>query len=110
MLSSFEEDPELCLKAVCALYQQQICEDEISDKGLFHKSDVLRCATLAKFLMDEHCEGDLNKSVKELETFDPKAVDDCKRLATRYSTQLFSIYQNRKDPFFLPSITASHGD
>ncbi|XP_026439838.1 uncharacterized protein LOC113338675 [Papaver somniferum] len=42
MLSSFEEEPELCLKAVCALYRQQICEDEISDKVLFHNRDALR--------------------------------------------------------------------
>ncbi|XP_026378310.1 uncharacterized protein LOC113272725 [Papaver somniferum] len=110
MLSSFEEDPGLCMKAVCALYRQQICEDKISDKGLFHNSDALRCTSLAKFLMDEDCEGGLNKSVEELEIFDSNAVDDCKRLARRYSTQLFSIYQNGKDPFFLPATTASHGD
>ncbi|XP_026423383.1 uncharacterized protein LOC113319336 isoform X1 [Papaver somniferum] len=110
MLSSFEEDPELCMKAVCALYRQQICEDEISDKGLFHNSDALRCSALAKFLMDEDCEGDLNKSMNELEKFDSKGVEDCKRLARRYSTQLFSIYQNGKDPYFLPATTAIHGD
>ncbi|RZC86828.1 hypothetical protein C5167_030176 [Papaver somniferum] len=107
MVSSFEEEPELCMKAVCSLYRQQICED----KGLLHNSDALRCTTLAKFLMDEDCEGDLNKSVKELEIFDSTAVEDCKRLARRYSTQLFSIYQNGKDPFFLPATTgAIHGD
>ncbi|XP_026423448.1 uncharacterized protein LOC113319397 isoform X2 [Papaver somniferum] len=106
MLSSFEEDHELCMKAVCALYRQQISEG----KGLLHNSDALRCTTLAKFLMNEDCEGDLNKSVKELEIFDSKGVEDCKRLARRYSTQLFSIYENGKDPFFLPATTASHGD
>ncbi|KAI3848012.1 hypothetical protein MKX03_001124 [Papaver bracteatum] len=106
MISSFEKEPELCMKAVCALYRQQISEG----KGLLHYSDALRCTTLAKFLMDGDCEGDLNKSVKELEIFDYEGVDDCKRLARRYSTQLFCIYQRRKDPFFLPSTTASHGD
>ncbi|KAI3831508.1 hypothetical protein MKX03_016614, partial [Papaver bracteatum] len=39
MLSSFEEDTELCLKAVCALHRQQTSEDA---KGLFHYSDALR--------------------------------------------------------------------
>ncbi|XP_026424489.1 uncharacterized protein LOC113320804 isoform X2 [Papaver somniferum] len=39
MLSSFEEDLELCMKAVCALHRQQISEDA---KGLFHYSDALR--------------------------------------------------------------------
>ncbi|XP_026432867.1 uncharacterized protein LOC113330222 isoform X2 [Papaver somniferum] len=38
MVSSFEEEPELCMKAVCSLYRQQICED----KGLLHNSDALR--------------------------------------------------------------------
>ncbi|RZC88736.1 hypothetical protein C5167_031111, partial [Papaver somniferum] len=34
MLSSVEEDPEFCMKAVGALYQQEIPEDEIYPKGL----------------------------------------------------------------------------
>ncbi|RZC47936.1 hypothetical protein C5167_040875 [Papaver somniferum] len=110
LLSSFEEDPELCVKAVCALYRQEISEDEISPKGLYIHSDTLRCTTLAKFLMDEDCKGDLKKSVTELETLDSKAVDDCKKLARRYSMHLFDIYRNRRDPFFRPATTASHGD
>ncbi|XP_026386215.1 uncharacterized protein LOC113281642 [Papaver somniferum] len=109
MLSSFEEHLELCLKAVCALYRQHVSEDAISAKGLFHCSDAFRVTTLAKFLMDRDCKGDLKKSVKELEIFDSKAVEDCKRLARSYSKQLFSIYQKGKDPYFLPATTASHG-
>ncbi|XP_026421270.1 uncharacterized protein LOC113317363 isoform X2 [Papaver somniferum] len=50
MLSSFEEDPELCMKAVCALYRQQISEDEISANGLFHYSDAL--SGLCKSIID----------------------------------------------------------
>ncbi|XP_026424633.1 uncharacterized protein LOC113320924 isoform X2 [Papaver somniferum] len=42
LLSSFEENPELCMKAVCALYRQEISEDEISPKGLHFDSDTLR--------------------------------------------------------------------
>ncbi|XP_026378700.1 uncharacterized protein LOC113273151 [Papaver somniferum] len=42
MLSSFEEDTELSMKAVCALYRQHIAEVEISTKGLFHYGDALR--------------------------------------------------------------------
>ncbi|XP_026433744.1 uncharacterized protein LOC113331222 [Papaver somniferum] len=110
MLSSFEEDPELCMKAVCALYRQKISEDEISANGLFHYSDTLRGTTLGKFLMDGSCKGGLKKSVEELAIFDSRAIEDCKRLARSYSKQLFSIYQNRKDPFFFPATTASHGD
>ncbi|KAI3860852.1 hypothetical protein MKX03_002468 [Papaver bracteatum] len=110
MLSSFEEDPEICLKAVCALYRQEISEDEISPKGLVIDSDTLRCTSLAQFLMDNDCKGDVKKSVKELEKFDSKAVGDCKKLVRRYSIYLFDIYENRKDPFFLPATTASNGD
>lgn len=48
MLAEFEKDPELCLKAVCALYRQQTCVRK-SPLGLpfssnqgFDKSDALR--------------------------------------------------------------------
>ncbi|KAI3989760.1 hypothetical protein MKX01_040730, partial [Papaver californicum] len=58
---------------------------------------------LAEFLMDGNQEGDRKKSVKELEMFDLKALEDCKRLSMNYSKQLFSIYQSKDDPFFLPS-------
>ncbi|RZC47938.1 hypothetical protein C5167_040889, partial [Papaver somniferum] len=85
MLFSFEEDSELCMKAVCVFYRQEISEDEISPKGLVIDSDMLRCITLAKFLLEGDCKGDLKKSFKELETLDSEAVDDCKRLARSYS-------------------------
>ncbi|RZC47934.1 hypothetical protein C5167_040876 [Papaver somniferum] len=99
------------MKAVCALYRQHIAEAEISTNRLFYNySDVFRATTLAKFLMNGACQGDLKKSAKELEKFDSKGVEDCKRLSRSYSKQLFSIYQNRKDPFFLPATMASHGD
>ncbi|XP_026423792.1 uncharacterized protein LOC113319929 isoform X2 [Papaver somniferum] len=42
MLSSFEKDTELCMKAICALYRQQISEDEISLKGLVIDEDMHR--------------------------------------------------------------------
>ncbi|KAI3860861.1 hypothetical protein MKX03_002477, partial [Papaver bracteatum] len=68
------------------------------------------CTSLAKFLMDGDCKGDLKKSVKDLELFDSAAVADCKKLAKRYSPYLFYIYENGKDPFSLPATTASLGD
>ncbi|OVA06392.1 hypothetical protein BVC80_8981g30 [Macleaya cordata] len=108
MLSSFEVDSELCMKAVCALYRQQISEKKLMKGSLhsnnrgFNKFDALRGTTLAEFLMDGDRKGNLKKSVKELEIFDPKALEECKRLARHYSNQLFTIYQNREDPFFLP--------
>ncbi|XP_026415462.1 uncharacterized protein LOC113310867 isoform X1 [Papaver somniferum] len=42
MLSSFEEDTEICMKAVCALYRQVISENEISPKGLVFDEDTHR--------------------------------------------------------------------
>ncbi|XP_010261492.1 PREDICTED: uncharacterized protein LOC104600314 isoform X2 [Nelumbo nucifera] len=109
MLSSFEKDSELCLKAVCALYRQQTSEEKSAKGSLyynnrgFNKFDALRGTTLAEFLTDGDPRGDLKKSVEELERFDPRALEECKRLAAKYSKQLFNIYQNKEDPLFLPS-------
>ncbi|KAI3965709.1 hypothetical protein MKX01_010666 [Papaver californicum] len=109
MLSSFVKDPILCMKAVCALYRQQTAEEK-SIKGSLHlnkrgfsKFHALRGTYLAEFLSDGSQEGDLVKSVKELEMFDPKGLEDCTKLAIHYSKQLFTIYQNKEDPLFIPS-------
>ncbi|RWV93285.1 hypothetical protein GW17_00044274 [Ensete ventricosum] len=108
MLASFSKDPELCMKAVCALYRQQT-SDEQSVKGTlvtnrrgFSKIDALRGSTMAEFLTDGDPFGPLKKSVKDLENYDPKGIDYCHKLANRYSKQLFSIYQNKEDPLFHP--------
>ncbi|KAI3992082.1 hypothetical protein MKX01_014973 [Papaver californicum] len=91
MLSSFEEDPKLCMKAT---------RSSCSNNRGFNKYDALWGAALAEFLMDGDQEGDLKKSVQDLEMFDRKAVGDCRRLA---ANQLFSMYQKNQDPFFLPT-------
>ncbi|XP_026423786.1 uncharacterized protein LOC113319867 isoform X1 [Papaver somniferum] len=101
MISSFDEDAELCMRAVCALFRLQRSEENVSADWLFHYSDALsRGSTLAEFLMDGDRRGDLKKTVEELDVFDGKAREDCKRLAKSYSKQLFRIYQNKEDPFF----------
>ncbi|KAH7538161.1 uncharacterized protein LOC107414615 [Ziziphus jujuba] len=108
MLAAFGKDPELCMKAVCALYRQQTSEEKIckgtlySNQRGFSKFDAPRGTTLAFFLTDGDPEGDLKKSVQELQEYDPKAIKLCRTLATHYSKQLFEIYMNREDPFFLP--------
>ncbi|XP_026422098.1 uncharacterized protein LOC113318182 [Papaver somniferum] len=102
MRSSFEKDPVLCMKAVCALHRQQ-ADDGKSIKGPFSQFSALSGSDLAEFLMDWNPEADLEKSVKELEMFDREGLEDCKTLATYYSKQLFSIYQKGEDPFFNPS-------
>ncbi|XP_062120240.1 uncharacterized protein LOC133834590 [Humulus lupulus] len=108
MLADFGKDTELCMKAVCALYRQQTSEEKISKGTLvynnrgFSKVDALRGTNLAVFLTDGDAESHLRKTVEELEKSDPKAVKLCRTLATNYSKQLFEIYKNKEDPFFLP--------
>ena len=68
----------------------------------FSKFDAHRGCTLAQFLINGDPQGDLKKSVKELQAFDPNAVELCRNLATHYSRQLFKIY-NKEDPYFLYS-------
>ncbi|BFG23466.1 hypothetical protein CerSpe_097400 [Prunus speciosa] len=109
MLAAFGKDPYLCMKAVCALYRQQTCEEKISKGSLcnnyrgFSKFDALRGSMLAEFLTGGDPNGDVNKTVKELEEYDPRGVEQCRTLASRYSKQLFEIYNNKEDPLFLPS-------
>ncbi|KAK3026446.1 hypothetical protein RJ639_041856 [Escallonia herrerae] len=109
MLADFGKDPELCMKAVCALYRQQT-SDEQSSKGTIHSNqrgfsqcDALRGSMLAEFLTDGDPHGDLKKSVEELQQYNSKGVELCRTLATHYSKQLFEIYKNKEDPLFLPS-------
>ncbi|XP_077251220.1 uncharacterized protein LOC143890429 [Tasmannia lanceolata] len=108
LLSSFSRDPELCMKAVCALYRQQTSEEKsfkcslhINNRG-FNKFDALKGSRVAQFLTDDDPLGPLKKSVQELEKYEPNGPEYCYQLATRYSKQLFEIYQNKEDPFFRP--------
>ncbi|VVA11244.1 Hypothetical predicted protein [Prunus dulcis] len=109
MLAAFGKDPYLCMKAVCALYRQQTCEEKISKGSLcnnyrgFSKFDALRGSVLAEFLTGGDPNGDVNKTVKELKEYDPRGIEQCRTLASRYSKQLFEIYNNKEDPLFLPS-------
>ncbi|RDX65098.1 hypothetical protein CR513_56273, partial [Mucuna pruriens] len=106
MLAAFGKDSELCMKAVCALYQQQTSEEQMSRGALFSnqrgfsKFDANRGSTLAEFLTHGDPRGGLKKSVKEMQEHDPKALELCRTLAIRYSKQLYQIYKNKEDPFF----------
>uniref|UniRef100_A0A5B7B637 Putative sarcolemmal membrane-associated protein-like n=1 Tax=Davidia involucrata TaxID=16924 RepID=A0A5B7B637_DAVIN len=108
MLSAFERDPELCMNAVCALYRQRMSTDKsiqgssFSKKWGFDQFDALRVTNLAKFLIDGDPQGKLKKSVSELQQYDLKGLDDCRKLATWHSKQLFEIYRKKEDPFFFP--------
>ncbi|CAA7051634.1 unnamed protein product [Microthlaspi erraticum] len=106
MLADFGKDPELCMRAVCVLYRFQTEDEKLSrtshvtnSRG-FNKLDAKRGTRIGQFLTDKDPEGDLVKTVEELESFDFEAVEVCGELARRYSKQLFEIYNNREDPFF----------
>lgn len=106
MLSSFEKKHELCLKAVCALYRNKCFEEKSlkwslsSNNREFDKSEALRGTSLAEFLINGDPKGKLNKTITELKNHDPKGLDDCRRLATLYSKQLFKFYRT----LYLPNI------
>lgn len=106
MLSAFGKDPELCMKAVCALYRQQTSEEKVSKGTLvcnsrgFSKFDAYRGTMLAEFLTDGDPQGELKKSVEELREYDPKGLELCRTFASRYSKQLFDICKNKEDPYF----------
>lgn len=109
MLAAFGKDPELCMKAVCALYRQQTSDEKCYKEALhqnhrgFSKFDAARGSVLAEFLTDGEPSGEVKKSVEELLQYDLTALELCKHLATHYSKQLFEIYKNKEDPLFLPS-------
>ena len=50
--------------------------------------------------MDGDPAGDLKKTVEDLKQYDKKGIEDCCRIATYYSKQLFEIYLNKEDPYF----------
>ncbi|KAL6850115.1 hypothetical protein ACP4OV_020742 [Aristida adscensionis] len=116
MLAAFRECPELCLKAVCALYRKQTEEEQfekaalISNKQGFSHTDATSAqrvqvqlgSHIAEFLLDGDLHGPLRKTVHQLEEHDPNARKFCQKVASHYSKQLFTIYQNKEDPYFIP--------
>ncbi|KAL2922205.1 Peptide chain release factor 1 [Bienertia sinuspersici] len=106
MLSDFGKNPEMCLRAVCALYRQQTIEEKACKASIipngrgFSKFDATRGTCLGEFLTDGDPNGDLVKSVEELQVHDRHGLKDCRRLADHYSKQLFNIYENGEDRFF----------
>ncbi|XP_027902044.1 uncharacterized protein LOC114162373 isoform X2 [Vigna unguiculata] len=101
MLAAFGKDSELCMKAVCALYQQQTSEEQMSRGTLYtNQRGFSRGSTLAEYLTHGDPCGGLKKSVKELQEYDPTAVELCRTFAIRYSKQLYQIYINKENTFF----------
>ncbi|CAL4978644.1 unnamed protein product [Urochloa decumbens] len=108
MLAAFDEHPELCLKAVCALYRKQTEEEQmhkatfVHNKQGFNQIHALRGSCIAEFLLDGDLNGPLKKTISDLEEHDRYALGFCRRMASHYSKQLFAIYQNKEDPYFHP--------
>ncbi|MFS7969126.1 hypothetical protein Hanom_Chr09g00805531 [Helianthus anomalus] len=108
MLSDFGKDPTFCMRAVCALYRRQTADEKESKKTRhlnergFSKTDAARGSKMAEFLTDGDPDGDLVKTVEELLEYDPNGLKLCRTLATKYSRQLFEIYQNGEDSYFSP--------
>ncbi|CAO2181420.1 unnamed protein product [Urochloa humidicola] len=108
MLAAFNEHPELCLKAVCALYRKQTEEEQmhkatfVHNKQGFNQIHALRGSRIAEFLLDGDLNGPLKKTISDLEEHDRYALEFCRRMASHYSKQLFAIYQNKEDPYFHP--------
>lgn len=108
MLADFGKDPELCMRAVCALYRQQTEDEKASKETIHHNErgfsqpDAFRATKLAEFLTDGDPGGNLNKTVEELKQYDSKGIKLCMKLAAKYSKQLFAIYQNKEDEYFMP--------
>nr|GMD86011.1 uncharacterized protein LOC109164918 isoform X2 [Ipomoea batatas] len=93
MCLAFEDDPELCMDAVCALYRLQLSRP-LSSKRLDKELDIVR---VAKYLIHDHPENKLKRSVAEVSK---DVIVECKRLALHHSGELFRVYCSGKDPFF----------
>ncbi|PWA75047.1 hypothetical protein CTI12_AA246430 [Artemisia annua] len=106
MLADFGKDPELCMRAVCAIYRQQTADEKASQETRyrngrgFSQFDAPGGCKLAEFLTDRDPAGDLNKTVEDLKQYDSKGIKRCRKLAANYSKQLFKIYKNKEDPYF----------
>ncbi|XP_066313536.1 uncharacterized protein [Miscanthus floridulus] len=108
MLAAFGEHPELCLKAVCAIYRKQTEDEQVEKASLVHNKqgfsnkDAPRGSRIAEFLLDGDRVGPLKKTVSDLDEYDRYAFEFCRKVASHYSKQLFAIYQNKEDPYFHP--------
>lgn len=88
MVRAFEKDAELCMNAVCAIYRQHKSKEK-SGNHLMHGSnqgftqfDALSGIMLAELLIDGDPQGQLRKSVSDLQQHNPRALDECQKLAS----------------------------
>ncbi|CAI9784660.1 unnamed protein product [Fraxinus pennsylvanica] len=77
MIQDFEEDPKLCLNAVCALHRQQISAAKSnvgSQSGVLGHRDVLSIGALGEYLTEGDPHHRLRKSVSEVEQQRPDPI------------------------------------
>uniref|UniRef100_A0ACD5VKM8 Uncharacterized protein n=1 Tax=Avena sativa TaxID=4498 RepID=A0ACD5VKM8_AVESA len=106
MLSAFAKQPELCLKAVCALYRKQTVEEQVDKATIVHNKrgfsqiHARRGSDIAQLLLAGDASGHLKKTAQDLKKYDRYGLKFCHKMASHYSKQLFAIYQNEEDPYF----------
>ncbi|KAF9615410.1 hypothetical protein IFM89_023071 [Coptis chinensis] len=66
----------------------------------FNIKKLTRITRLATFLLEGSEKGEVKKNISDLERYEPRGLEECKRLARSHYKQLFTIYQNKEDPFF----------
>ncbi|KAK6137320.1 hypothetical protein DH2020_028924 [Rehmannia glutinosa] len=99
MLKAFQEDDELCMNAMCALYRQKVSASKSTEGSnrVFYHFETMRGCDLAEYLIDGDPELRLTKSVREVKQ---QFINQCRRLATDHYASLFMLYCNGDDPFF----------
>ncbi|KAK9716644.1 hypothetical protein RND81_06G247800 [Saponaria officinalis] len=99
MVRDLEKNPEICMRAICALYRQHMNVGE--SKG-FSEVDAFRGKILGNFLVNGDIHGGVKKSVAKLVEYDRDGPNKCRRIAMDHSSRLFEIYKNKEDPHFAP--------
>ncbi|EYU40036.1 hypothetical protein MIMGU_mgv1a015834mg [Erythranthe guttata] len=105
MINALQEDEELCMNGVCALYRQQFFSSQPTTKrsklsNTVKPDDLISARGLAEYLIDGDNEMRLRKSVSEVKNERAEVISQCRRLSVTYSEKLFEIYCSAKDPFF----------
>ncbi|KAL3619201.1 hypothetical protein CASFOL_036771 [Castilleja foliolosa] len=109
LLLAIQQDADLCLNAVCALYRQEVIAKK--QNGLSNSSknrgfspiDSMSGCALAEYLIDGDKDLRLRKSVSEVKKQRPDVIGQCRKLANIYVEKLLEIYCSGVDPLFSQS-------
>ncbi|KAL9246673.1 hypothetical protein vseg_020178 [Gypsophila vaccaria] len=101
MVDDLEKNPEICMRAICALYRQHVTVGP--SKG-FNEINAFRGKVLGKFLVDGDLHGGVKRSVAKLMEFDRDGANMCRRIVMDHTSRLFEIYKNKEDTHFAPPL------